>query len=423
MKKGVSFLIYVVFFYLIYTPSFSNSILFDKNITIPVLTVGLVAYALINKKKDLFQLIRKRYVVIFVILLFLSNVVYLISYLVFNSDFSLYDSRILQNSLPIFYVASIGILLQTLFSQGHSKKTIFNILINLAVFQGIVCILMVLIPSFKELALTLYYKGGEENIFISGSRIFGISSDYTYATPIYHGFLASCLFYRVLEGNKKAIISMMLILFAVILNGRTGLLVFFINCILITLLYSFRKGKISSLVKFIVLTCFIVIVVSFFLYKFSPATYQFVVSMIHDTGNLLLYSNYSGNYDILKKTLYFPKGISFFFGEGHRVYGAVGEREGYVSSDIGYVNDMFMGGIIYMLLLYGSYLYLLFNSFKSKSMFSVCLKYMLVTTFIIANFKGEAFRSSILIFLILFICLLEVIFCETGFNKRSSSSL
>lgn len=41
-------------------------------------------------------------------------------------------------------------------------------------------------------------------------------------------------------------------------------------------------------------------------------------------------------------------------GEGYRVYGEFGLLHGKIPSDIGFVNDMFMGGILYIVLLYGA---------------------------------------------------------------------
>ena len=45
--------------------------------------------------------------------------------------------------------------------------------------------------------------------------------------------------------------------------------------------------------------------------------------------------------------MFFPEGMEFVFGRGHRVYGEAAKQAGYTASDIGFVNDMFMGGLIY----------------------------------------------------------------------------
>ena len=58
----------------------------------------------------------------------------------------------------------------------------------------------------------------------------------------------------------------------------------------------------------------------------------------------------------------FPTGVALIFGTGHTVY----EAEGYDHSDVGYVNDLWMAGIVGSLLLYAAFSYVLWNAFKGS---------------------------------------------------------
>ena len=99
----------------------------------------------------------------------------------------------------------------------------------------------------------------------------------------------------------------------------------------------------------------------------------------------------------LAEMFIFPKGSNFVFGAGYRVLGNKGIEYGQTeSSDIGIVNDLFMGGLVYISLLYGSYLYLYIrakeNSTKDgmeKTFLSLCF-----VSVLLANIKGEFFRDA-----------------------------
>ena len=360
--------IYLLFFYIIYTPSTSSFILFDKNITIPIITLIMGLYYLICNRYKEFKI--NKILFLFVILITISNCYYLFIYILNNNVLSVVDSRIIQNNLVLCYLVIISVIFSILKKSNYTKNDILNIVINLAVFQGLICALMVLIPNLHNIALSFYYKGAEENIFISTSRIYGISSDYTYATPIYHAFIAGIAFYK----------------------------------------YCFKNKKFFKLIKGISI-CIVVIFASILLLKsFLPSTYNFIHLMAVDTINLVQNDEYDGNYGILKNSMHFPKGDGLIFGEGFRVFGSEGISRGYIPSDIGYINDIHMGGIIYCIFLYGAFIYLIGRLLKKSP-----IKIPLYITLFIANFKGEAFHSSILAFLVIFLCLLEV------YNEKKSN--
>ena len=101
----------------------------------------------------------------------------------------------------------------------------------------------------------------------------------------------------------------------------------------------------------------------------------------------------------LAEMFIFPKGIKLVFGEGYRVLGKKGSAYGQTqSSDIGIVNDLYMGGLVYVAILYGIHLYLYKVAKKKsdkKSMENVFLPLCLISV-AFANIKGEFFRDTLL---------------------------
>lgn len=322
-----------------------------------------------------------------------------------------YDIRAMQNLFIIVQIFHIIIAIDFMKYIGFDKYDMIKVLLNLALLQGIITIIMIIFPSLKNIALSLYYLNREENIFISRMRIYGISGDYTFFTPIYHGLLASIAFFFSIFKDRKYLVYLPFILIVILLNGRFGLLIFGLSPIAVALHFIF-KGKISfKMLRISILTIVILILGTLSLSIISPYTYDWIVGGIEDTINLIIYNEKTGNYAALAGYhLSIPEGWGIIFGEGFRLFGGQGHNMGYNSSDIGYVNDMFMGGIIYLSILYGSILRFLLrkpviNHFTSKTDYNLHLliSKFLVVALLVSNYKGEVMRGGIVLLVAVFL--------------------
>lgn len=325
-----------------------------------------------------------------------------------------YDIRLLQNLFIIIQLFHVVIIIDLMKYSKFTKDDMMKTLLNLALLQGFIAILMLAFPTFKEVALSLYYLNREENIFISRMRIYGISGDYTFFTPIYHGILASVAFFYSIFKSKRYFAYLPFILIIILLNGRFGLLIFMLSP-MVVLAHFVYKAKISlKMIQISFLTVLIIITGVFSLKIISPYTYNWILSGVKDTLNLLLYSEVSGNYKALAGYhLSFPQGSGIIFGEGFRLFGGKGLERGYHSSDIGYVNDMFMGGLIYISVLYGSIIQFFHKRPKTANLYnkvdyelqSIISKY-LILALLLANYKGEVMRGGLVLLGSIFIKLI-----------------
>ncbi len=395
---------YIILFYIIYTPTISSNIIYNYNFTIYIISVILIIIWFIkNKKKNI--VLKKEYVM-FTLGIFLATIYCLIIYSFKINEFNISDSRVLQNFLIILYMIDVYIL-SSWINKNKNENTFFDMVVNLAIFQGVICIIMVVFPNLHQIALDFYYKGStNQNIFINRSRIYGISFDYTFATPIYHGFLASILFNQYLNtSNFKKIIKCIFIMIPVLLNGRTGLVIFGVSCSVYLLCYCIFRHKTLFTIKVLGIITVAILAISIALKNFVPYTYRFIAGFFEDTNALVFDKKYNGNYAILKTKLFFPEGSNIIFGQGFRVYGGEALKYGYDSSDIGYVNDLFQGGIIYVSLLYFSVFYLILKKIQDKK-----IAISMILSLLLANYKGEIFHSITIMFLIMLLCISGPIF-------------
>lgn len=401
-------LLYIYVFYLVYTPIFAKGIFFNPYFILPVLLVVLLLPYFIKKDKSIYNLFLDKKILIFSGLILLSSLYFsIVSIINIDKLPSFIDLRIIQNNIPIIYLGHILVVIDKFQKLGYSKIDSIKFLLRIGVFYGIIAVLMSIIPDFHKFALDLYYLDRPENIYVSASRVYGLSSDYTFATPIYHGILAgSALLYSVIGNSKQLLIYIPFILAAIFLNGGTGLVVFGLFCV-VSIFYILVFGSNNTkdrLKKSLMLVMGVLITLTTMRF-IAPSSYRYLDNSIESTRVLIFEGHLEDNYSkLMDEGLYFPDGFSFVFGEGHRVYGDNAELFGYKnSSDIGYVNDLFMGGIVYVLLLYGAYVFYIIKSFDFRNKFYIIYAITLFLSLAVANYKGEIFKSGIIIFIMLFI--------------------
>ena len=95
----------------------------------------------------------------------------------------------------------------------------------------------------------------------------------------------------------------------------------------------------------------------------------------------------------------FPEGLSVIFGTAATIFGI----ETGFGSDIGYINDMWLGGLIFMSITYGAFLLYYIEAYKKSDKLITFICLLFLVTFFILNIKGilvsnnEFFNISILL--------------------------
>lgn len=394
-------LLYLYGFFVIYMPRFSDLYL---GIPVELFSVLLMSIMIFPRFLSILKFRNTKYINKDIYLLICGISISGI-YFATRAAITGNELRLAQNYFIIIQILHCLNMVRLLKQLGYDKDRMFRYIFNIAMIQGFICISMIIIPSFRQLALDLYYMGREENIFISKSRIYGLSGDYTFFTPCFHGMIGAIVTIFAIVKDKKYLIYLPFIIISILLNGRTGLIIYVAGC-LGAMFFMIIKGRSVFKIFFYIMTSVFILWGGISLIKVvAPDTVKFIESGIKETMALISNRELEGHYLYLfDKMLYFPEGWSLVFGEGHRVYGVFGRSKGYQASDIGYVNDMFMGGYIYILILYGSILrfinirvYQLGNTVKSNRIIDQLIPIILIITLSISNYKGESMRGGIIL--------------------------
>ena len=106
--------------------------------------------------------------------------------------------------------------------------------------------------------------------------------------------------------------------------------------------------------------------------------------------------------------------MDFLFGTGQNIFGREGD-----SSDIGYVINLYYGGLIFSLLLYLAYFILIMAFYKGGSVVEKNISICLLVYLAIANVKGNVFIPSELINGIVLLIVFSII--SKSYKLKSAS--
>lgn len=394
-------LLFIYIFYLVYSPVIASNKLLNPFLTLPILLVIIACSYIYKKDYSIFLELKKQKYLILISGLIISSIYFFVRAMIkIESVPSLQESRLLQNNIPIIYLLHFIVVKDNFKKLNMKTDQILYFILNVVLLQSFIAILMALNSQFKEVAVYLHTLFNENNQFILKSRLFGFSNDYTFATPIFHGLIAGLALVFGVINDKKALFYMPFIFVLIILNGRTGLLLFAIPFVLLLIYLLFQKDRLKQLLIAVIATGLSLAVSFSFVSLTSRSTYNHAIQGVTETVKTIETKEAEGTYDHLLTEMFFipktAKGI--IFGEGHRVYGKWADKfDMEKSSDMGYVNDMFMGGLVYVSILYGSYLYyvyLVYNENNSRIYLVIILS--LVGVLAAANIKGEILKSPII---------------------------
>lgn len=382
-----SLFIHFFVFQLLYSPAWSGNQVFSQKVW-PFITLCLFVPMLLRLAKGHADAICSQIHQRYYLLIIASMLYYFIISSAAIGRIDLIESRILQNLFPLVSLLNIIALTELMRRLGYTSCEGLSVLVTVATIQGVICCLMLAFPTFGNVAKQMYLQNSNfrEGDYILLTRIFGIASDYTYGMPIVNGIVAGLSFFMGINKNSKYFMNTVFILISVITNGRTGVLVA-LACFIAAFLMSPNLANIKVSVIFgislmIVLLVLFYRIISNYFPELSRFVNQLFTSLQDGTGNI----DYLTNED----HLYLPKGLGLLFGEGHRVYGVEAASKGYKATDIGFVNDLFMGGLFYIVLRYSATCTLIISHGNLDIKFEKYITTILIVMWFIANYKGQA---------------------------------
>ena len=345
-----------------------------------------------------FQTIDSRnFVHIFLCLLLLSMWAALLVYLNDGTRAALYHY--------IYWIVSIfpGSITLSLHARKYNEDLgyILNLILWAAFIQSLISIAAFVNNDFKMLLInelqsddTLVTTTYVYEIYY---RLFGYSAGLTFDMPSAMSMIACIAIYLGINKDLKYLFFVPTIVFSAMINARTSVVVLAIGVfVLLTMNRRVTAKRIERLMLILLLLVGGILVGISMLRDISPLTFRWVSSGLEQLLEFFKGNTNSGYFEYLvhKNRWRLPSGIFFLFGTGSRVIG--GSKYG-VFSDVGYINDLWFGGLFYTITLYSLVIALIWKVYirygkknKNGVIRFICITYLLclpilnIKTFIVA---------------------------------------
>lgn len=300
----------------------------------------------------------------------------------------------------------------------NDEQSIIYYLKVVAGLQACLATLAFLVPSIKNYfnQRLISYGYGDVILSMTGYRQNGFASSLASYASFFQAFIAVVCFYAVIH-NKKVWINLgafFIIAFSAIINARTSIVIIIIGVMII--LFSKTQNGISGMVGKLLIILFAIVALPFLFRSIATSsneTYKWVFDGINDIQNILRGNVGSSNsfFYYYKNFWHLPTGMALIFGKGSIIMGSVGRLKYGVSSDIGFINDIWKGGILYSAVLWLGFVYLLKRMTKTAKQLNNMTILFLLRFFgvvaIIINLKGFFFvkEAQTIILMLLFVSL------------------
>lgn len=267
---------------------------------------------------------------------------------------------------------------------------LMDTVLNVAFIAAVISILAMLIPPFNS-----FVRGIQSTVeldvseHVLDSRFYGLATNLTSSYGYLQGVLASyCLINYSKNPFRNAVYFLSLAL-ATAINARTGLIP-----IIVTVFYLVVKNRKKIRFWHVVVAFIMILAFSPLIEKIMSSESPVIASI--RAFFIAIYSfvikgdaNADGGtyFNVLYDSLILPPIQDILFGAGYTLFGAFEELG--MRSDIMYVNQLFIGGVVFLIIIM-AYVIVFYRNLwlmYSKRFFPVLLLFMAL----VANFKGSPF--------------------------------
>lgn len=286
--------------------------------------------------------------------------------------------------------------------------------------EAIISLCTFISPSVRQICIDIMNRNLDTEIsdFILSVRVYGFANGLYDLFGWGTGIIAALPLFLSKDKQKKYMWFIPLLLVSPLLNARTGIVIFLLG-FLIYLLFMDNKSVIFLFKKIFFIfvgICAVYLVIKWIQIS-NEKVYTWITKGIESFANTLSGGKEQkgtamGN--LFKESSWnIPSFPDIIFGTGHSVY--VGRKYAkYSHSDVGYINYLWMGGIVGSCMLYGIYFVMFCRAIKQS--LDKRINWLLIFlggTIIVFNIKGQAFTHCPATAVIL-----TILFCSIYDNVR-----
>ena len=304
---------------------------------------------------------------------------------------------------PIYYLldiipfaCAINIFKQ---KKGLSIDDLIVMIFIAALLQSVFAFIAFTNPQFQALVVEriISYGGIETYTYWSTLRMYGFSNGLMFDMPVTQSVLAIiALYYSMNKGKKYYMLIAGVLFFSAIINGRISFIVVLIGLFTMVIIGNQSpKKKIQIIFGAIFLLIVFIVVVFPYIQEHSPLTYKWISEGIEDIIGLVNWDTSGGYFSYISNSEKYRLPESVFgllIGEGISVAG--GKNIFNMSSDIGFINDIWIGGILYLIIEYSMFARRILTLIRSNKKIASFIGLFSAILVIALNFKGCIFSMN-----------------------------
>ncbi len=394
LKNLSKYFIYLLLFLFLYTPPI-KLVPFSPS----YLVIGISIVFVILKYRSFLNFFSDRNLIVILIFMLVITIYTFIIDLFsdYNDKIPLSQTYSLKWITLLLNFTVVNFFFISMFTKKLELKVsgVMEMFLILAVIQSFFVVLMIVFPSFRLFAFKSVMHFTDEKIFqpeLWLIRSYGFSSQFLYPMPIFQGIAIMIAILYAYSGNYKYIYVIPFLLISILFNARVGLVViplFLLSIILLSL--STMKFKVFCKTFKIAILILVIVAILFIIsfYIVDPSLYEFTLNWILGAFE----TRGSRTFQVLSTHVFFPENLKYWiFGEGRYLFK---NNLDMYNSDIGYINYIYFGGLIFSILVYFSFFLLFILGFaKNKNFYMKLYLLAYILIFLFAQYKGIAFDSN-----------------------------
>ena len=288
------------------------------------------------------------------------------------------------------YFLPMAILFFAYKNSIHNKNEFFKLLLITGCVAAIISTACIVNPAIHDFVqYQLQVVNTKSFLYQSRMRGFGLCEALTYSLGIIEGMILGWGFLNIKE-YKWILFFSPLFLATIMLNARTGIIVclFAVISYLLCSGFKYKRWIIAGLGFFAV---YLLILLFLNFYGFSEEQMFFIMdfsNQITEAEEVGIHEQSGAIGALTTRHLVWPEGLDWIFGKGYVIFARAGSK----NSDIGFIQQLNYGGLLYFLLLMGFIVAIFQRLWKIKIPRDVLL--FMIIAFAIGNFKGNFIINS-----------------------------
>ncbi len=260
-------------------------------------------------------------------------------------------------------------LAATLLARKHglSLEDFLRALLWAGMLQALCAIVAFVLPAFQTWVIdTLIAYGYSDTLrTYIGNRMYGIASNMLFATSQAQASLAVIAMYMAWHIRWRYLLFVPFLAFSSVINTRSAIIVIAWGALSLFLCTIRISRRTATRILCVMLVIFIGAGLFFIvLGESSNVTFNWVYTGVIEIFRFLFAGEATGYFEVISTPEWYklPEGMDLFFGKG---VGAMGGNRHGAHSDIGYVNEVWLGGVVYCAMVYCAFASLIFFLYRT----------------------------------------------------------